>query len=387
MTKRIKLLIDISGIDEGVSHLIYRNDIAPVPTEAPLIEVKEREVLKRALTQDGEVLTQDVDNPFIFYVSRVYMMMPMPRIYIDGVEVVSTNLTLYPKERKIRIDGENIPPSTTQIITMNYSYLVSVIEDDYTSAQLGVQHYGSHNITGINPPQFVAYQFDKITRDFTIKLQRDATAHGSWYRVLLREDRTGRVSEPSIDQWIEVSPNLYDLKYRLEISRDEGVTWEHLYDFAGYETTLSLVNDITGYAHEPVTIEVNRLTGTTAEVIFQNPWYKWELNHRKTHFYRVREEDVAGEISDFHELPRGGMNYKPTELKIRRKEHNGSPAMYEGFDAIDMWTLTEADVDITQPTIRLVDDHLVTEKEYSYTFFIDDEKGFRSNAFMQTTEM
>ena len=386
MAKRIKLLVDLTGIPEGISHLVYRSHASPVPLDNPLMEIGETQVIKRSLFQEEEELKQEQEAPLYFHVSRVFMMMPVPTVYIDGEAIEPRFVTLIPNERKIRIDGQQIEPDTEKIITMDYHHLVSVIEDDYKITQIGVKHHGTDIISGINRPFFRGYAYNHLDKTLQLSIERDQTPHVGRYNVVHREDRTGRLSEPGEEQVISITPNDFDLRYRLEISRDEGKTWHYLKDFTGNQVVLSDLNDITNYAHPTLPVTITRLSGTRARVSIKNPWYQWWENTRNAHVYRIREEDYTGEISEFMYPIRGKVSYKPIKLKIRRKEHNGTAATYDGLDAIDMWEVKEIDVDINNPTLSFLDDHLVSGRTYSYTFFITDEEEFLSTPFMQTTE-
>lgn len=381
MSKRIKLLINPSGIDDGISYLVYRHTSAPVPEQEVLMKVNERTVNKRPILLTGDVLTQEPEAPLYFKASEYFMQVPAPKVYIEGQLVPEGDIVLYPKDRRIKINNQTIEPNTTKAITMDYHFLASVVEDDPTVSQVGVVHNGETVVHGMNPPTELNYLFNAATNVLKLSVIRDTTPHKMWYRIRMQDEMTGNISEPTADQQISLAAEDYDISFRLQISKDDKATWQELGMFTGTEFVVTLTDDITDKGHAPIDVLGVRLSGTEASLDVQNPWYEWEYNLRKTHHFRVRGEDSNGQVTPWKEFEQGGVNYKPTAVRIRRKEYNGSPSLYDGYDSLTMWDLTEADVDINEPRLLFVDDHLVAGRIYSYTFFIDDEKGFRSEPF------
>jgi len=384
MPNRVKLVIKPSGHLEGVSYLIFRSKTPPVPLDHPVMTVNEKTCAKEIRFQSRERLIQDEKEHFYFHVSTVYQTYPMPQVYLNGEAIESKWLTFFPQDRLVRIAHPSIGPNTAHVVEMDYTYVVSVVEDDPTVEQEGVEHHGQEVITALKPPADVAYVFHPVTRSIHLMLTPDVTPDTIYYRLLLREDETGRTSPPSQEKSITLSPNITELTYELEKSADGGKTWMFVQEFSGTDITLTHVEDITSYAHLPLNVDIETQP-KKAILRVQNPWYLWEYNVRPTHHYRIRAKDSRGQVSDWKIFAPGYMNYKPIQLKIRRKVHNGTPAQYEGYDAIDVWVLTEVDVDPAEPEIVLIDDHLVSGTTYSYTFYIDDEAGFRSLPFLKTT--
>lgn len=382
MSKRIKLLISPSGIDDGVSFQIYRHLVSPVPEDILLIDAEERLLEKRPLPIVGEVLAQETDAPLYFIAERPFMQVPAPQVYIDGVPVPQVDVVLYPKERKIKINNQQIEPNTLQVITMDYHFLAGVVIDDPTKSQFGVQHFGDEIITGMNPPSDLNYFFNAATGELKMTVIRDRTPHERWYRVRLKDNLTGEVSEPTDDQLISLSADDYDVTFSIQVSKDNKATWTDIGSFTGTEFTTAITDDITTKGHSPLDVLPTRtVDGVSITLDIQNPWHQWENNLRATNDYRVRAEDSDGQTTEWAGFAPGGVNYKPTVVRLRRKEHNGSPALYDGLDAMTLTDIVEAGVDISQPRISFTDDHLVPGRTYSYTFYIDDEKGIRSEPF------
>jgi hypothetical protein len=381
MSKRIKLLIAPSGLDDGITFRVYRSATAPVLKDEVLMKVDERVVEKRPLQKDGEVLVQMEDSPLHFQVERFFMEMPTPQVYIDGAPVPQQDVLLYPKERKIKINNQQIEPFTARIITMDYSYLNAVVVDDPTRIQDGVEHYGTEVVHGLNAPSDLNYIFNSAINELKLTIVRDRTPHTFWYAVQAFDELSQKEMDALAEQQIGLIPDDFDVKYELEVSLDEKATWEGLGEFLNNEVLLHNTDYITNKGHSPLDVVGIRNTGTQATITLENPWYDWESNTRPTHWFRVRAVDGEGQVTEWKEFDRGGVNYKPTYLKMRRKEYNGTSATFDGFDAIDLWELTEATVDITQPQLVFTDDHLVDGRTYTYTFYIDDEKGFRSEPF------
>jgi hypothetical protein len=379
------MLVNLSGKDDNLTHLVYRAKYSPVPDDVPLIEINEHDVAKRLLTKTGERLSQRGDAPQCFYAEHLFEDVPAPQVYIDGVPAAASNVALFPKERMIRILGEEVVLGSPKVITMDYQYFVSVIEDNYTNPQIGVTFLGTkkHLPTGLNPPNQVTYTFDKTSRALSIAPHHDGTPEELWYRIRHRDEVTGKISEPSIDQKIAVSPNTFDMFWRLEGSKDGGKTWNVIDRIPLATGSFVLTSaDVTENPHAPLTSTLTALSPTSAEIRIKNPWYMWELNTRYTQNYRIRSEDTDGEVSKYKEFGQAQMNFKPTKLRIRRKEDNGNMAQYDGQDAFTFRDITERDVDVTQPELVIVDDHLVAGRKYSYTFYIDDEMNLRSAPFM-----
>jgi hypothetical protein len=229
--------------------------------------------------------------------------------------------------------------------------------------------------------------FKHVERAIAIEIIPDTAGDKAYYKVELLHKPSGRKSQASSYQHISILPNEGDLTYILEKSIDGGNNWLPLREFRGSSTLLTEVDDITDMVHIPLKVDIIKIDSTTARIELQNPWYDWHLNHRRSHKYRIKVQDDRGMESIWGSVFDVGMNYRPATVKIRRKEHNGTPATYDGFDALDMWTLTESDVNLTSPLVVRTDDALVAGKNYSYTFYIDDEKGFRSLPFMETHQM
>lgn len=385
MANRIKLLVNASGIDEGVEYHIYRDTVSPVGLVTPVMVVDERQCSKRILSKSGEILAQSLDRANEFHVAISFSTVPRPTVYVDGVPVNDSDVMFFAKERLIRITNEPIEPNTTKVVTMDYSYMVSVIEDDYSKAQPGVIHKTTEKITGIQAPISLDYQFDAMTRSLNIAITADTAPKNYRYTMVLKEPKTGRVSLPGPERVMGLTPHARDVEYELEISRDAGVTWN--LEFISWTGlfTITEPDRITTAAH--VALPVAIVPGSRQAIIeIKNPWYNWMDNVRQSNYYRVRGVEIqSGETTEWLTSTGHGVNFKPIKLKVRRKVHNGAPAQYEGNDAIDIWNIFEADVDPTQEYIMLSDDHLVSGTTYSYTFFIDDEKGYRSLPFMHTT--
>lgn len=383
MAKRIKILIDGSGIDGDMTHLIYRNTEGPdLPADNPVIETREHDVNKRSLPIQGEVLTQDGDNAGLFYVSRVFSLLTEPTVYIDGVPITNSHVTWNPRERSILIEFEQIEPATSKVITMDYHFMASVIEDDYTAAQPGVTFHHNENVSGINAPVHVGNAFDHLTGQYAISIERDTTPAEAWYWVGLREDVSGRETIITGPQHIEITPNLYDLLYTVEKNA------EVIGTFRGNTFEITDPNILCDELPPALPVTITRSDATTATVAVKNPWFNWWEDKRQTAEFSIREEDADGEVSSFTVIPRGEVAFKPSKLTIRRKQENGAPSTYDGEDAMTMKVYTESDVDISQQTLSFIDDHLDAEKEYSYTFFVEDEIGRRSLPFMgQTNEV
>lgn len=388
MPNRIKLLVNQSGFDSGIHYLIYRGDFSPVKDDEPLIEVDEQTVQKRVQTQMSQVLTQRYDAPSCFYAPHVFIQSPAPQVYVDGEPVANENVNFYPNEKMIRIHQPFIFP-TTSIVTMDYQYLQSVVEDDYTAHQTGVTHKGDYVPTGILPPKSISYESDTIAKTLKIIPVHDDTVESHYYRIRFLDTVKGRVSQPSTDRMMSITPNTFDLKWILEISRDGGETWEELQEqpLQVGEFVLTNVDDITANPHIPLPFTITPTSTGAVEIRIKNPWYMWEENVRKTHLYRIKTVDNEGQESKFKEFEEGGVNYRPTLLKLRRKKNNDTPALFEGTDALTLHEVTEMDVDITASELVFVDDHLKPGSEYSYTFHLEDELGRRTPAFWGIVKM
>lgn len=382
MPNRIKVLVNQSGFDGGIHYLIYGGDSAPVNDDKPLMEVDEQLVQKRMLNENNVTLIQRPDASSCFYVPHVFLNTPAPQVYIDGVPVVIENLTLYPNERMIRIHDE-IPYPTEKVITMDYRYLVSVITDDYTRPQTGVVHHGKTVPTGIVAPASVTYDMDYVAKKLTITVTQDIVPTNKYYRIRYLDTKLGRVSQPTADQLISIQPNTFDLKLVLEVSKNGGKDWIFLQQqpLTVGKFVLSNFDDITGSPHMPLDFTLTPMSANSLEVRIKNPWYMWQENGRPTHIYRIKTVDVNGQESNFKVFQEGLVNYRPTKLRIRRKHENGTPSTYDEHDALTMWDVTAADIDVMEPELVFIDDHLIAGQKYSYTFFIDDEINKRTPPF------
>lgn len=388
MPNRIKLLVNQSGYDSGIRYLIYRGKFSPVKDDVPLIEVDEQTVQKRMATQNDQVLTQRVDAPSCFYAPHFFLQTPAPQVYVDGVPVTSDNVDFYANERMVRIHQTFVFP-TESVITMDYQYLQSVIEDDYTQEQSGVMHKGTTVPSGILSPKSVAYTQDVMAGTLKIVPTHDNTPERQHYRIRFQDIKRGRISRPSADQVITVTPNTFDLKWILEQSKDDGKTWELLGEtpLQVGEFLLTDIEDITLAPHIPLPYTITPLTTGAVEIRIRNPWYLWEKNVRPTNKYRIKTVDNEGQESEFKEYPVGGVNYRPTILKIRRKRDNKTPAFWEGDDALTLHELTELTVDTNAPDLVFIDDHLIPGNSYSYTFHLEDDLLRRTPPFWKTITM
>lgn len=390
MPNRIKLLVNNSGYDSGIRYLIYRGDFSPVKDDAPLplIEVDEQTVQKRMQTQNGQVLTQRVDAPSCFYAPHYFLQTPAPQVYIDGVPVATESIEFFPSQRMVRIHQLFELP-TEHTVTMDYRYLQSIIEDDYTQPQRGVTHHGKDVPTGIHSPRELIYEQNVLAGTLKLTPVHDNTPERKYYRIRFQDTVRGRVSKPSADQMIAVSPNTFDLKWVLEQSKDKGKTWTHLQTipFGTGEFVLTNPTDMSIEPHKPIPYTITPTTSGAVEIRLRNPWYMWERNTRDTNMYRIKTVDNEGQESKFKEYPVGGINFRPTILKIRRKRDNRTPAFWEGDDALTLHELTETTVDTSASELVFVDDHLIPGHRYSYTFHLEDDLGRRTPAYWEAIEM
>lgn len=390
MPNRIKLLVNQSGYDSGIRYLIYRGDYSPVKDDAPqpLMEVDEQTVQKRMQTQNDQVLAQRTDAPSCFYAPHYFLQTPAPQVYVDGVPITSENVNFYPSERMVRIHQTFTFP-TESVVTMDYQYLQSVIEDDYTQVQRGVMHNGTDVPTGILPPKSIAYVQNSLAKTLKITPVHDNTPQRKYYRIRFMDVKRGRVSKPSNDQMITITPNTFDLTWVLEQSRDKGETWTEVQrtPLQAGEFILRNADDITSEPHIPLPFTVTPITTGAVEIRVKNPWYMWEQNIRPTNQYRIKTVDNEGQESVFKEYPVGGVNFRPNILKIRRKRNNGTPAMWDGDDALTLYDLRETMVDVNAPELVFIDDHLVAGHDYSYTFHLEDDLKKRTPAFWGVAQL
>jgi len=377
MAKRIKIAVPVSNLNEIMECHIFRSDTSVIDFSNPTIKISESFCFKKSIREEKETLIQSQEKPLDFYVSKAFLLVPEPEIYVDDELIDFDLVTLNQEERKITLREIQVEPGTSKKVEMSYSYLVSFVEDDITIVQNGVYFQNLESVTGIKKPSSYIYDYSFLSKELRIDFTPDFSGVRKYYAMQYVNTRNNTKSDISLIDNIELIPNESDIRYKLEYSQDNGLSW------LNYGETQNLYFNINQYEvisiepHPELAYQHTFLSGDV-ELQIENPWYNWNIGKRNTNKFRISAIDTRNKQSDYLLLDRTLINYKPQELVIRRKLDNGTPASYEGYDAITLAIYEEADLD-SEENIVFNDFLLSSNKIYSYTIYTKDEYGIISS--------
>lgn len=381
MSRRVVLHIDKHVHLNDVLFHVYRTKTATEDiTGKLLMTVFEPSAIKTDYVEAAERLTRDQFTPYAFYVKRHFEEVPFPEVYVGNTRVLDRDLVLFSDEKTVEIHNGDLGLADGRSVYMTYTYKAIDVKDDYGS-QSGVTYYGPP-ATGLRQPLNVTISHDHVLKKLAIKFEANLLPVVYFYRIQA-VDTDGNKSAFSQTISVEIQPDDSDLFFRIERS-GTGEVWEPV-SFSNMLEWYDMVQVI-----EPPE-NVHNLTVTPVSskesiIEMDNPWYWWESYARTSYRYRIRAEDMAGEVTDWLYLDPIVMNIKPKELLIRRKVDNGSPSSEAGVDAIDVFKLDETMVDITEPKLRLVDNQLSDATKYGFTFFYKDELNMKAAPLYVTSD-
>lgn len=376
MAKRIKIALPVSNLNEIMECHIFRGDTPSINFSNPTIKVSESYCFKKSIREEKEVLVQSEEKPLDFYVSKAFLLIPDPEVYVDD-ELIDNNLIAFnQEERKISLTEVQVEPETDKVIKMSYSYLAMYIEDDINIIQNGVYFQSLESVTGIKKPSSYTCNYNFLSKELNINFVPDFSGVTKYYAMQYVNTRNNTKSDISTVHSIDLIPNQSDIRYKLEYSQDNGLSW------VNYGESQNLYFNITDYQvisiepHPELNYEHRFLDGDV-ELQIENPWYNWNIGKRQTNKFRISSIDTRNKQSDYLTLEKSLINYRPQEVIIRRKLDNGTPASYEGFDAITLAIYEEADLE-NEEKIVFNDFLLSSGKIYSYTIYVKDEYGIVS---------
>ena len=391
MAKRIKLLIGLSGSGDQVEYNVYRSKgiITDKSKLFPIASIREelcKKITLNKMDTDAEILTQNEEVPQVFEVSNFFDMTNEPIIYIDNVIVDNDLVEFYPEQRKIELSEIlKIGPETNKVIKMEYFYKVLEFCDDVIT-QNGVSYIGDIETvpTGIeitSKSALFEYNENKLFLTATINnIGKEYSYLIDAYNKELKETK-----EANLIKHITIKPNSGDLLFKFEYSIDNKNTWIFIQETNTNSISVTDIEKITSQGFPEVNLELIKVNGTDVQLIIENPWHNWSSKERDTFWYRVSCSDVEGAGEKKKEEFKGKVYYKPAAIKIRRKEDNGVPATLDGNDAIDVYNSTLEEEEVSELIIN--ENGLTEEKVYSYTVFMQDEKGLMNIPFYKTIEL
>lgn len=382
MSRRITLIIDKYVHINDTTFEVFRSTNPSVSeNDQHIMDIFEPQAMKEAYQEVAERLIRDPDTPYAFLTYRHFEAVPTPNVMIGSATVAPGNLALYPDEKRIEIFNQDIGTGDTRNVYMSYQYVGMPVKDDYGN-QLGVTYYGPP-ATGLRPPLSVEFIHDEVNHRIRIRYVANLDPVVYYYRIRAK-DQDGNKSKFSQEHALSLVPDTNELYFRIERSMDNQ-TWE-LVKRTNLLEWYDLIYPLD-YPQNVYNLSVLPISSTAARIEFENPWNKWREYSRRLCYYRIRAEDFYGEASEWlivTDPP--SVHIKPKEILIRRKVDNGAPSTENEADAIDVFRLREADVDVTQERIVLIDDKLSEKEIYGYTFFYTDELDMKAEPVYVTSD-
>lgn len=377
MPRRIKLHINPSGYDKGVTWKVYRSTSPEnvIAKDNYLMDIDESLVNKEVEFTSGDVLNVSLDDPFLFSAQHRYIMSPTePIVYLDGVAVDSESVTFFPGEHEIRLVDSRLTIGHTHTITMDYYYLAAqVIDDD--RPQDGITYYG-HTATGLKPVHNLAKNIDYTLGNVSIEWEHDSS--GIEYNYQMLSTVSDKKSEDSETKSIFLDQDTSKIQYRIE--RAESPTSpEEDWELVTYTSDKSfideqLTSDLPFWAlKEEILLE--KVDSSSVRIRVPNPFYNVDM--RKTYAYRIAPADDCGETNGDWEyiFPKEfeGIN---KAAKVRRYRYNKMPSSYSSIeDGIDIVIWGESETGEYLEYIDTYMDPLEEDlpKEFGYTFYLQDK--------------
>lgn len=366
MARRIKLHIDKFVHFNDVLFEVYRSTEPGVDKDSThIMTIDDKLAIKQTYTETTEILSRDPYTPYAFLVKRHFETTPFPTVHIGSTAVLPGDIQLFPDDKTIEIHNGDLGLFDGRTIYADYEYQAIPVVDD-TRPESGKTYMGTP-ATGLRPPINFKFEQDVPNKKIHLTFERDTTPVTYFYKIYAR-DSHGNLSPWSDELYMAIEPS--EVFFRIERSKD-GKEWEEM----SYSNMMEWFDEIHAVDNPKnlTHIETIPIDSKEARITFDNPWYTYTKEPRISYQYRVRAEDSEGYFTDWIYFGPIDIFIEPKEILIRRKLDNGTVSSKEGIDAIDVFKLTKADVDITKPQIMLTDDQLTDASKYAYTFFVHDE--------------
>ncbi len=366
MANRIRLYIDILEHINDLTFYVYRGEEEGVDeTDTLVMKVSQPLSIKKRYMQYDEILTRDLQTPYLFYTHRHYNIdSVMPLVRLGNEEVKAHHLFLNPSEKEIEIhSGElNVFDGSTPYI--DYEYLAIPLWDDLQE-ESGKEYFGTVP-TGLRRPSLMNLVQDFIASKLKISYELDRSPKAYYYKIFAQDTIGNRSpwSEEKVE-WIHQDV----IYFRIERSAD-GEDWQEVQ----VTQLMEWMDDIFAI-DTPLNVQNVRIIpegSKIARIKFDNPWFYYKDYPRTSYQYRVRAEDDNGQYSDWLYFGPVDLFIEPKKIIIRRKVHNHSPSTKDGTDAITVFEIDKSQIDVNEPVIELVDDQLTELHTYAYTFFYED---------------
>lgn len=377
MARRIVLHIDKHVHLNDVNFNVYRTKDGE---ETKIMSVFEPSTLKTEYTETAEKLARDEFTPYALYVSRHFEEMPFPELVVGNTNVLPRDVLLFSDDKTVEIHNGDLGLSDGKNVYMSYTYLSMDIKDDNIT-QSGVTYTGPP-ATGLRVPRNITLSYDPTLKKLSIKYESDLTPVEYSYRIQAA-DTDGNKSAFSKTLSAEITQDPADLFFRIERSTT-GTDWEAV----AYSNMEEWFDDILPI-DRPANVHnltVTPVSSRESILRMENPWYAWENYPRTSYKYRVRAEDMAGEYTEWLVLESVPVHVRPKEILIRRKVDNGAPSSETGDDAIDVYRITEDDIDPSEEFIIRVDDMLSEALKYGFTIFYTDELDMKAVPIYATSD-